>query len=156
AGRTWKSYQEDIDLARNSSNQLTNTVLPQSQWTVPLTSSSGTFASGDVNAYNGKGQYDYGAKHNPQVFFTDTNGGNNSTPSNPLASNYAPLQQLLTDLTNDTAADYNWITPNQFNDMHTALTGGYKGLTGDSARIRQGDDFLSQLVPLIMSSQAYQ
>ena len=52
-------------------------------------------------------------------------------------------------------ADYNWITPNQYNDMHTALTGGYKGLTGDAANIKQGDDFLSQIVPVIMASDAY-
>ena len=39
--------------------------------------------------------------------------------------------------------------------MHTALGGGYKGLTGDAARIRQGDDFLSQIVPVIMASNAY-
>jgi phosphatidylinositol-3-phosphatase len=52
-------------------------------------------------------------------------------------------------------AQYNWITPNQFNDMHTALTGGYKGLTGDPAKIRQGDDFLSQIIPAIMASNDY-
>jgi hypothetical protein len=52
-------------------------------------------------------------------------------------------------------ADYNWITPNQFNDMHTALSGGYKGLTGDAANIKQGDDFLSQIIPAIMASDAY-
>ena len=89
------------------------------------------------------------------VFFTDTNGGNNATPANPLSTQYAPLQQLTTDLANDTVADYNWITPDQYNDMHTALTGGYKGLTGDAANIKQGDDFLSQIVPLIMASDAY-
>jgi hypothetical protein len=35
------------------------------------------------------------------------------------------------------------------------LTGGYKGLTGDTAYIRQGDDFLSRIVPMIMASRAY-
>jgi hypothetical protein len=61
----------------------------------------------------------------------------------------------MTDLANGTVADYNWITPNQYNDMHTALNAGYKGLTGDSANIKQGDDFLSQIVPVIMASDAY-
>jgi hypothetical protein len=57
---------------------------------------------------------------------------------------------------------YNWITPNQFNDMHTGLTGGYTPqgggtlLTGDAAKIRQGDDFLKQIIPQIMASPAYQ
>jgi len=43
--------------------------------------------------------------------------------------------------------------------MHTALTGGftYKGVhyTGDAANIAQGDNFLSQIVPAIMASDAY-
>ncbi len=154
AGKTWRSYQEDIDLCPSGST-LTNIPLPQSMWTVPLTSFSGFFASPYLNGFNGANQYNYAAKHNPQLFFNDTNGGNNATTSNPLSTHYAPLQQLFTDLANDTVADYNWITPNQYNDMHTALNGGYKGLTGDSANIKQGDDFLSQIVPVIMASNAY-
>jgi hypothetical protein len=155
AGITWRSYQEDIDLTRNGGGQLTNVPLPQDLWTVPLTSFSGFFAPGTVNAYNGSSQFNYAAKHNPMVFFTDTNGGNDATPANPLSTHYAPLQQLITDLANDTVADYNWITPDQYNDMHTSLSGGYKGLTGDAANIKQGDDFLSQIVPVIMASNAY-
>jgi len=153
AGKTWKSYQEDIDLA-SSGGQLTNTPLPEDQWTVPLTSFSGFFGSG-LNAFNGSSQYNYATKHNPQVFFSDTNGGNDSTPANPLSKQYAPLQQFFSDLANNSVADYNWITPNQYNDMHTALAAGYKGLTGDPAKIRQGDDFLSQVIPVIMGSDAY-
>jgi phosphatidylinositol-3-phosphatase len=154
AGKTWKSYQEDIDLT-TVGGQLTNVPRPQAEWTVPLTSISGIFAPGSFNAYNGSNQYNYAAKHNPQVFFTDSNGGNDSTPANPLFKQYAPLQQLAIDLANDGVADYNWITPDQYNDMHTGLTGGYKGLTGDPAKIKQGDDFLSQIVPVIMASKAY-
>ena len=153
AGKTWRSYQEDIDLTR-SAGGLTTVPLPENSWTVPLSSFSGNFASG-VNAYNGSTQYNYAAKHNPMVFFTDTNGGDNTSTSNPLSTHYAPLQQLMTDLANDTVADYNWITPDQYNDMHTSLRGGYKGLTGDAANIKQGDDFLSQIVPVIMASDAY-
>jgi len=156
AGRTWKSYQEDIDLTTDTNSKLTNVVLPQSQWTVPLTSFAGRFDAGSPNnAYNGSNQYNYAAKHNPMVFFTDTNGGNNSTASNPLSSHYAPLQQLATDLANNTVADYNWITPNQYNDMHSTLSGGFMGLGGDAANIKQGDNFLSQVVPTIMASDAY-
>jgi hypothetical protein len=155
AGKTWKSYQEDIDLTRNSGGQLTNVPLPENMWTVPLSSFSGLLTSGSSNVFNGSNQYNYAAKHNPMVFFTDTNGGDNATPTNPLSTHYAPLQQLMTDLANDTVADYNWITPDQYNDMHTGLTGGYKGLTGDAANIKQGDDFLSQIIPTIMASNAY-
>jgi hypothetical protein len=153
AGHTWKSYQEDIDLT-TVNGQLTNVVLPRDQWTVPLKSISGKFAAG-VNQFNGSTQFNYAAKHNPQVFFTDSNGGNDTTTNNPLRLQYAPLQQLFDDLANNTVADYNWITPNQFNDMHTALTGGFQGLTGDAANIRQGDNFLAQVIPVIMASKAY-
>jgi hypothetical protein len=154
AGKTWKSYQEDTDLTPNGT-KFDNVPVPPSQYTVPLKSISGTFVNG-VNQFNGSNQYNYAAKHNPMVFFTDSNGGNDSSTSNPLASHYAPLQQLFTDLENDTVADYTWITPNQYNDQHTTLTGGYKGLTGDPAKILQGDDFLKQVIPVIMASHAYQ
>jgi phosphatidylinositol-3-phosphatase len=157
-GTSWKSYQEDINLAKNAQGNLTNAVLPKDQWTVPLNPISGT-SPNYTNPYNGSNQFDYAPKHNPQVYFTATNGGNNTAPSNPLSSHYAPLQQLQVDLANNTAARYNWITPDQFNDSHTALANGftYHGVhyTGDQASIAQGDNFLSIVVPMIESSQAY-
>jgi phosphatidylinositol-3-phosphatase len=155
ARRTWKSYQEDIDLARDPGGQLTNTPLPQNVWTVPLSGFSGTFAAGYANAYNRSGQYEYAPKHNPMVLFSDTNGGDNPYPGNPAATHYAPLQQLAADLANNTVAGYNWITPNLYNDMHNELAAGFKGLSGDAASIRQGDNFLRRIVPMIMSSNAY-
>jgi hypothetical protein len=154
----WRSYQEDTDLATNSMGQLTNAVLPRDQWTVPLNSFSGT-SPAYTNAYNGSDQYNYAAKHDPQVFFTATNGGNNTTPSNPESQYYAPLQQLQTDLSDNTVARYNWITPDQYNDMHSSLTDGftYHGVhnTGDQAAVAEGDNFLSIIVPEIMASEAY-
>jgi hypothetical protein len=166
AGRTWRSYQEDADLLTtgmtNMPGMLTNTPLPRASWTVPATSFSGNFVSG-FNAYNGSSQYNYATKHNPMAYFTDTNGGPNFGPSNPLSQSHAPLQQLQFDLASNTVADYNWITPNQYNDMHTALSASapikgtevIAGFTGDGLQIKQGDDFLKQLVPMIMASQAY-
>jgi hypothetical protein len=156
AGKTWKSYQEDIDLAQDARGQLTNAPLPQDRWTVPLVSFAGTFAAGSTNAYNGSDRYNYAAKHNPMAFFADTGGDDITTVTNPLASHYAPLQQFIADLANNTVADYNWVSPNLYNDMHTSLPGGYKGLTGDAANIKQADDFLSRIVPIIMASKGYQ
>jgi hypothetical protein len=159
SGQSWKSYQEDIDLMKDASGNLTSTLLPQNQWTVPLTNINGTGAS-YTNAYNGSNQYNFATKHDGQLYFPSTNGGNNPTTSNPEISHYAPLQQLQTDLNNNTVARYNLITPDQFNDAHTALSGGftYRGThyTGDMANIAQGDNFLSMVVPTIMASQAYQ
>src|SRR5215475_14248048 len=88
AGHTWRSYQEDIDLVRNTAGQLTNVPRPQSLWTVPLTSFSGVFATDFVNDFNLAAQFNYAAKHNPMVFFTDTNGGNDTTAANPLSTHY--------------------------------------------------------------------
>ncbi len=161
----WRSYQEDTDLLNTNGQNfnsaggtLTNNVASPSQYEVPLTSFSGT-SPDYTNPYNGSDQYNYAAKHDPQVFFTATNGGNNATPSNPEAQYYAPLQQLQTDLNNNTVARYNWITPDQYNDMHSSLTGGftYNGVlyTGDQAAVAEGDNFLSIIVPEIEASQAY-
>jgi hypothetical protein len=152
---SWRSYQEDTDI-----DYTNNQVLPRSQWTVPLVSHSGTFsAGGSFNLYNYSDQFNYAAKHNPMVFFSDT-AGCDTSPSNPMRFHYAPLQQLALDLQNDDVADYNWITPNQYNDQHSALTNGYGGPagtpnTGQASEIAAGDNFVARLVPLIMASDAY-
>jgi hypothetical protein len=153
AKKAWRSYQEDTDIDLTS-----NTPLPMGSWTVPLFSHSGFFTSPPgVNAYNYSKQYNYAAKHNPMVFFTDTNGGCNTTTSNQQRLNYAPLQQLALDLANNTVADYNWITPDQYNDQHSSLANGYGQYpNSDTAAIAQGDNFLARVVPLIMASDAYQ
>ncbi|HYM25382.1 MAG TPA: hypothetical protein VEU08_19325, partial [Vicinamibacterales bacterium] len=130
----------------DSTGKLSNTVLPGDQFFVPLRSVSGTFLAG-FNEWNFSTQYNYAAKHNPQVFFTDSNGGNDLTASNPLAKQYAPLQQLAADLAGGGVADYNWITPNQFNDMHTGLANGFAGLTGDNA------DRFDHTIPFIVISK---
>ena len=151
ARKSWKSYQEDTNV------DATNTPLPASSWTVPLFNRSGLFTAPGGNAYNYSNQYNYAAKHNPMVFFTDTNGGCNTTTSNPLRLHYPPLQQLALDLANHAVADYNWITPGQYNDQHTPLNNGYGQYpNGDSASIAEGDNFLARIVPLIMSSDSYQ
>jgi len=183
AGISWKSYQEGIDLltttgansnlGTNTSNEPTNTVVAQNQWTVPLQSFSGTSPS-YVNPYNGSHQYNFACKHNGSIFFTATNGSTVTTAnfanSNVATFHYAPLEQLATDLANNTAAQYNIITPDQFNDMHTALSSGFTytasaanhnfgtgvHYTGDLAQVAQGDNFLAIVVPEIMASPVYQ
>ena len=156
SGHTWRSYQEDIDLT-TVGGALTNLPLPREQWTSPIASFSGVFGPGNyLNASNATAQYNYACKHNPQIFFTDTNGGDDTSPDNPLAHNYAPLQQLAFDLKNDAVAEYNWITPDQYNDMHSSLSNGFNnGITGDNQNVYEGDNFLSRIVPEIMASRAY-
>jgi hypothetical protein len=83
------------------------------------------------------------------AFFSDT-----------AIQNVYSLAQLFLDLSNNNAAQYNWITPNQYDDAHSALNGGftYQGThyTGDQASIAQGDNFLATVIPQIMASKAYQ
>ena len=168
-GLSWNSYQEGAQLLPTSgsvnhpgANSLTSVVASRDEWTVPLSSFSGTSAS-YTNPYNGGHQYNYAPKHDGQLFFTTTNGGTTTTPdyttSNPEVPHYLPLEQLASDLANNRIAKFNVITPDQFNDMHTQLSGGftYNGIhyTGDAANIAQGDNLLRNVVPMIMSSKAY-
>jgi phosphatidylinositol-3-phosphatase len=130
AGISWKNYQEDVQLSDS-----------------PTNSASGT--TGPLNPYYGTTQYNYAVKHNPMAFFADT-----------ATQNVFPLSQLFLDLSTHTVGKYNWITPNQFNDAHSSLSGGftYQGVhyTGDQSAIAVGDNFLSQIVPQIMATPEYQ
>lgn len=129
AGISWKNYQEDVQLSSDA-----------------LTSASGT--NGPVNPYNGTTQFNYAVKHNPMAFFPVTG-----------TQNVYPLAQVFQDLSCGDVGQYNWITPDQYNDQHSALAGGftYQGTlyTGDQASIAQGDNFLSIVVPQVMASKAY-
>jgi hypothetical protein len=129
AGVLWKNYQEDVQLSLS-----------------PTNSASGN--NGPINPFYGTAQFNYAVKHNPMAFFADS-----------AVQNVFPLAQFFDDLRNNALGRYNWITPNQFNDAHTTLSGGftYNGahFTGDAANIAQGDNFLSQIIPQIMASRAY-
>jgi hypothetical protein len=170
AGLTWKSYSEGTNLLNTNGTNfntaggtLTNNPVLFGNWTVPLVSFSGNSTS-YTNEYNHTHQYNFAAKHTGQLFFPATNGSSvntaNTSIQNVEANNYPPLEQLQNDLANNTCANYNVITPDQYNDMHTALSGTftYNGhnFTGDSAQIAQGDNFCSIVVPEIMASPVYQ
>lgn len=133
-GISWNSYQEGVQFSATGGSK----------------SASGTNPA-YTNPFNGSHQFNYAVKHNPMAFFTDSN-------SNPAA--YRTFDQLQTDITNNSYARYNWITPDQFNDMHSALSGGftYNGThyTGDQAAIAQGDNFLSLIIPQLQGTTAYQ
>jgi hypothetical protein len=130
AGIPWRSYQEDLE----------------------YTSSEEVSANGSgkpVNPYNGTTDYNYAVKHNPMAFFPDTQN-----------QNCYPLTNFWTDLTNHNIGRYNWITPDQYNEWHSSLPGGYTNngvaYTGDQAAIAEGDHCLSIIIPKIMASAAYQ
>ena len=137
-GISWNTYQEDVQYSTSS--------------LISASGTGGVAPSGvtvTTNPYNGTLQYNYAVKHNPQAFFADSANLNIKT-----------FAQLTTDLANNTYAQYNWITPDQYNDMHSALSGGftYNGVhyTGDQAAIAEGDNFLSIIVPQIEATTAFQ
>ena len=91
----------------------------------------------------------YAAKHNPMVFFQDVTGNNNPGSSYCVAHE-RPYSQLATDLANNTVAHYNFITPNLCGDMHDS------GGCATQDRIKNGDTWLSNQVPTILTSSTYQ
>lgn len=89
----------------------------------------------------------YAPKHNPFVYFDDVTDGSNPVSANCIA-HVRPFTELAADLAGGTAARYNFITPNQCNDMHNVCPP-----LNDA--IRQGDTWLSQHLPAILDSAAY-
>jgi acid phosphatase len=80
---------------------------------------------------------DYVKKHNPFLYYTDIT-------SNPLrCANDVPLTSLDLDLATGNVPNFVWITPNLCNDMHNC---------GDDV----GDKWLSEFVPRILASSAWQ
>lgn len=109
--------------------------------------------------YNQSNQYNFACKHDGTLFFVASNGGDVTTTKNVEAKHYQPLEQLFKDLDTNQVGKYNLITPDQYNDMHSALTDGftYHGVhyTGDASQIAAGDNFLAMVIPKIMASKAY-
>lgn len=93
------------------------------------------------------GVKNYAPKHNPMVYFDDVTDTNSTTAARCI-QHVRPLTELDTDLTGDKVARYNFITPNQCNDMHSPCP-------PDSNEIKQGDGWLSTWIPKIQASQAY-
>jgi hypothetical protein len=83
----------------------------------------------------------YAVRHNPFVYFDDVTNNLSSSSANCI-QHIRPFTELATDLANNTAARYNFITPNVIDDMHDGT-------------IKQGDNWLKANVPTILNSTAY-
>ncbi len=90
----------------------------------------------------------YAPKHNPMIYFDDVTNTNNANSAYCIA-NVRSYSQFASDLASNTVGRYNFITPNLCNDMHDTCA-------PLNNSIRQGDTWLSNSIPLIMSSAAYQ
>jgi phospholipase C len=89
----------------------------------------------------------YAPKHNPMTFFDDVTNTNDPNSSYCIA-HVRPYTELAPDLQQQTQARYNFITPNQCDDMHDTCAP-----TNDS--VKQGDTWLAQNLPVILNSPAY-
>lgn len=91
------------------------------------------------------GSGNYVPKHDPFIFFRDVSGATPSKTNAFCAAHHKAITALATDMTNDTVAAYNFITPNLCHDMHSNTC------SGSSDPIKQGDTWLSQNVPAIIN-----
>ena len=78
----------------------------------------------------------YDVNHNPFVYFDSIR--HNRAQCNRVV----PFTRFGTDLRDNTAPDFMWVSPNLINDMHD---GTYA----------QGDDFLRRQIPLVLASRWY-
>ncbi len=91
----------------------------------------------------------YAAKHNPMIFFDDVTDNNNPN-STYCIDHMRPYAELAADLDNNAVANYNFITPDECDDMHDSAG----CITPDS--VENGDTWLSTEVPKLLKSLAYQ
>src|SRR6266700_3395182 len=82
--------------------------------------------------------YPYMQKHNPWIYYNDIR-----TNAARCSAHVVPFTQLGADLGGGSVPNYVWITPNMCNDMH-------------DCSIATGDSWLSQQVPAILNSSAFQ
>jgi len=89
----------------------------------------------------------YAVRHDPFVYFNDVTDNQSKTSAYCIA-HVRPFTELATDLANNTAPQYVFITPNLCDDMHDSCS-------PTNNTTRQGDTWLSQNVPTILNSAAY-
>ena len=89
----------------------------------------------------------YVPRHNPFVFFDDITGTNNPNYIYGVA-HIRPYEELAADLTNNSVARYNFITPNLCDDGHNSCAPQHNS-------IQQIDDWLASEIPKILDSAAY-
>ncbi|HUR45995.1 MAG TPA: alkaline phosphatase family protein [Candidatus Saccharimonadales bacterium] len=87
---------------------------------------------------------DYAARHVPFVYFDTVR-----TNFNNCTNHIRPFPELGRDLTNGNVARFNFLVPNRTNDMHDPVA-------DRPTAIKQGDTWLAQEMPKILSSAAYQ
>ncbi len=96
----------------------------------------------------------YAPKHVPQLFFSDVTDGNSPDAARCI-EHVRPYDELSADLTSGDVPRYTFITPDLCNDMH-GESFGFECNTFFDDLIARGDAYLSEVIPMIMASAAYQ
>ena len=92
-------------------------------------------------------RYPYVVKHNPFVYFDDVT--NRKNPDSAYCIEHVrPFEQLAKDLSTNSVARFNFITPNICNDMHDSCFPLHN-------KVAQGDTWLAKYLPEILNPQAY-
>ncbi|GEM_PF-447306 len=89
--------------------------------------------------------YPYAVRHNPFAFFDDVV----TSVSPACTAVMRPFTELASDITGNTLAHYNFITPNVCSDGHDSC-----GPTNNP--VKQTDDWLAANLPAILNSSQYQ
>ena len=89
----------------------------------------------------------YKPKHNPMIYFDDVTDGNNPEARRCI-KHVRPLTELWDHLKSGDTARYNFIIPDQCNDMHSDCAPLHN-------RVKQGDQWLRTWIPRIMDSPSY-
>ncbi len=157
AGRTWKSYQEDLPFpGADNVNYSDGFYTDSTDFTQIFPTLNPPLSQGNVVKL-------YAAKHNPFVYFQSVQEGTN--PNHSL-SNVAGFGALLWDLGSGHVPTFSFIAPNQCNDQHgrgnagafcnfdPISNGTQAGL--NPALIYRGDVTVQRLVTAIKSSRAWQ
>lgn len=94
----------------------------------------------------------YVAKHNPFVFFDNLTDQFSKASRSCIAHN-RPFQELEKDLAEGRSLPFAFITPDECHDMH-----GHPTCSKDHPGVdplREGDQWLARVVPMILSSASY-
>jgi phosphatidylinositol-3-phosphatase len=100
----------------------------------------------NMGPVDANGSPSFAVRHEPFSYFHDVTD-NFNRQSQYCIDHLRPFGELAKDLQRNTVAQYNWITPNLCNDMHDNC---------DHGAVRNGDQWLADVVPTIMNSKAYQ
>ena len=159
AGRTWKSYQEDVpvsgpDLVNSSDGVYSN--LTDFSNTLPALNPPLTSA-GIVSLY--------AAKHNPFVYFQSVQESRNPELSLANTVGFDGTNGLYGDLASGNVPTFSFIAPNQCNDQHGRGNAGpfcnYNPSSDGTqagtnpALIQRGDVMVKKLVTAIKSSPVW-